>query len=118
MFPLQSTQKNAPGGKSYFLFILVAIAAIGSGLLVQSSKTPPAEQPEFKKTILLPNTKPLVDVNFVDHKGQKFGIEHFKGKWSILFFGFTNCPDICPTTLQTLKQVKSDLPMHGITINW
>jgi len=118
MFPLQSTQKNAPGGKSYFLFILVAIAAIGSGLLVQSSKTPPAEQPEFKKTILLPNTKPLVDVNFVDHKGQKFGIEHFKGKWSILFFGFTNCPDICPTTLQTLKQVKSDLEQANAWHNY
>jgi protein SCO1/2 len=118
MLPLQSTQKPSSGSKSYFLFILVAIVAIGSGLLVQSSKTPPADLPEFKKIILLPTTKPLVDVNFTDHSGKKFGIEQFKGKWSVLFFGFTNCPDICPTTMQTLKQVKADLNQAGVWHNY
>jgi len=118
MLPLQSTQKSATGGKSYFLFILIAIVAIGSGLMVQSSKTPPTITPEFKKTILLPNSKPLVDVNFLDHKGQPFGIEKFKGKWSILFFGFTNCPDVCPTTMQTLKQVKASVEKAGVWHNY
>ncbi|MBL4672373.1 MAG: SCO family protein [Arenicella sp.] len=94
MLPLQSTQKPSSGSKSYFLFILIAIVAIGSGILVQSSKAPPADSPEFKKIILLPTTKPLVDVNFTDHNGKQFGIDQFQGKWSILFFGFTNCPDV------------------------
>jgi len=118
MLPLQSTQKTPSGSKSYFLFIMVAVIAIGSGLLVQSSKTPPADLPEFKKTILLPNTKPLVGVDFIDHNGNQFGIEQFQGKWSILFFGFTNCPDICPTTMQTLKQVKADLNQAGVWHNY
>ena len=47
--------KNSQKGKSYFLFILIAAVAIGSGILVQSSKKPPAELPEFKKIILLLN---------------------------------------------------------------
>jgi protein SCO1/2 len=118
MLPLQSTQKLSSGGKSYFLFILVAVVAIGSGLLVQTSDAPPVDRPEFKKIILLPNTKPLVSVDFTDHNGKPFGVEQFKGKWSVLFFGFTNCPDICPTTMQTLKQVKADLEQAGVWHNY
>ncbi len=118
MLPLQSTKKSATNGKSYFLFILVAVVAIGSGLFVQSSKSPPADLPEFKKAILLPNTKPLIDVNFTDHNGDTFGLEQLKGKWSILFFGFTNCPDVCPTTMQTLKQVKSKVEQAGLWHNY
>lgn len=118
MLPLQLSKQNAPSNKSYFLFILVAIVAIGSGLLVQSSKAPPAKLPEFKKTILLPNTKPLVDIEFTDHLGQEFGFEQFKGKWSILFFGFTNCPDVCPTTMHTLKQVKAQLEQADVWHNY
>jgi len=118
MLPLQASKQNAPSNKSYFLFILVAIVAIGSGLLVQSSKAPPSKLPEFKKTILLPNAKPLVDTSFTDHRGQAFGLEQFKGKWSILFFGFTNCPDICPTTMHTLKQVKAQLEQADVWHNY
>jgi protein SCO1/2 len=32
-----------------------------------------------------------------------------KGAWSLLFFGYTHCPDVCPTTLATLKQVEAQL---------
>ena len=118
MLPLQSTKTKSSSKPSYFLFILVAIVAIGSGLLVQNSKSPPNKLPEFKKAILLPSPKPLVDVNFKDHHGDAFSIEKFKGKWSILFFGFTNCPDVCPTTMQTLKQVKSNLQQSGVWHNY
>ncbi len=118
MLPLQASKQNAPSNKSYFLFILVAIVAIGSGLLVQSSKAPPAKLPEFKKTILLPNPKPLVDIEFTDHRGKEFGLAQFKGKWSVLFFGFTNCPDVCPTTMHTLKQVKAELQQADVWHNY
>lgn len=107
------TFQNSQHGKSYFLFILIAIVAIGSGLLVQNFKQPPAKLPEFKKIILLPTQKELGEVNFTDHKGQDFGLSQFKGQWSIVFFGFTNCPDVCPTTMQTLKQVKQDVNNAG-----
>lgn len=107
------TFPNSQRGKSYFLFILIAIVAIGSGLVVQNAKRPPAELPEFKKTILLPTTKELGEVNFSDHNGNDFGLSQLQGKWSILFFGFTNCPDVCPTTMQTLKQVKQDVSRAG-----
>lgn len=112
------TFPNSQHGKSYFLFILIAIVAIGSGILVQTAKQPPTELPEFKKAILLPTPKEMVAVNFVDHKGQEFGLTDLRGRWSILFFGFTNCPDVCPTTMQTLKQVKQDLANAGVWNNY
>ena len=43
----------------------------------------------------------------MDQKGQAFTEKRLKGKWSFIFFGYTYCPDICPTTLSTLKQVNN-----------
>ena len=42
----------------------------------------------------------------VDTSGRRVGKDVLKGKWSVVFFGFTQCPDICPTTLFELAQVE------------
>jgi protein SCO1/2 len=42
----------------------------------------------------------------VDTSGRTVGQELLKGKWSVMFFGFTHCPDICPTTLFEMAQVE------------
>jgi protein SCO1 len=39
-----------------------------------------------------------------DHAGAPFTQERLQGKWSLLFFGYTFCPDICPITLATIRQ--------------
>jgi protein SCO1 len=49
------------------------------------------------------------DFELVDHRGEAFNLERLKDKWTILFFGFTNCPDICPTTMATLSEMYLDL---------
>lgn len=45
----------------------------------------------------------------LDHKGEKFTQDNFKDKWSLVFFGFTHCPDICPTTLSYLSSWRAKL---------
>lgn len=45
----------------------------------------------------------------VDESGQEFRFEDFKGKISLVFFGFTLCPDVCPTTLAQLSRLKTEL---------
>lgn len=40
-----------------------------------------------------------------DHLGQPRSLENFRGKVVTLFFGFTHCPDVCPTSLATMAQV-------------
>jgi protein SCO1 len=50
----------------------------------------------------------------VDTSGRTVDQDVLKGKWSVVFFGFTHCPDICPTTLFELGQVE---PMLGARAN-
>jgi protein SCO1/2 len=57
--------------------------------------------------------RPLPAFALVDQAGRPFGPERLRGRWTFVFFGFVNCPDICPTTLATLAAAKaalSDLP--------
>jgi protein SCO1/2 len=41
----------------------------------------------------------------VDHTGKRFNNESLQGRWSFVFFGYTHCPDVCPTTLSVLNSV-------------
>lgn len=44
------------------------------------------------------------DFELIDDNGQPFTPENLQGKWSMVFFGFTYCPDICPTTMALLNR--------------
>jgi protein SCO1/2 len=46
----------------------------------------------------------FTDFELTDQHGAAFTKEHLKGKWTLLFFGYTFCPDICPITLATIRQ--------------
>ncbi|MEZ5933105.1 MAG: SCO family protein [Alphaproteobacteria bacterium] len=49
------------------------------------------------------------DFELVDQTGSPIADEDFKGSWQLVFFGFTYCPDICPTTLDTVSAVMEAL---------
>lgn len=59
--------------------------------------------------ILLPEPRIIADFALVDQHAEPFSLEQFKGHWSVLFFGFTACPDICPNTLYQLQQVRKQM---------
>ncbi len=46
----------------------------------------------------------IQDFSLRDHNGQPFTKNNLAGKWSLIFFGYTYCPDICPITLATIRQ--------------
>jgi protein SCO1/2 len=43
--------------------------------------------------------------DLVDHTGKAFRNKDLEGRWSFVFFGYTHCPDVCPTTLSVLNSV-------------
>ncbi|SNR26180.1 SCO family protein [Paracoccus sediminis] len=49
------------------------------------------------------------DFALQDGKGQTYTMADFKGRFALVFFGFTNCPDVCPTTMSEVAQVMDDL---------
>jgi len=53
--------------------------------------------------------KPLTAFALTDHKNRVFDFASLKGKWSFLFFGFTHCPDVCPTTLAVLARTRDNI---------
>ena len=57
----------------------------------------------------LPQPQPLADVRFVDESGRETHLADLKGDFTLLFFGFTNCPDVCPLTLAMLAQARADI---------
>ncbi len=63
---------------------------------------------------LFPEPKPLTAFALTDHKNRVFDLASLKGKWSFLFFGFTHCPDICPTTLAVLARARDHIAKNAV----
>ena len=70
--------------------------------------------PEPQVATILPGLLELPNVSLVDAEGQPFATTHLEDRITLLFFGFTYCPDICPITLQTLATASDDLRERGI----
>ena len=100
------------------VFILVALVALVLGLTVNKVLSGKGQGDPTALIdagiILLPQSRNLPSVKMTDQNGQPVAIDELKGKWSLLFFGYTFCPDICPTTLAQLRQIKSELPKEAV----
>lgn len=100
--------------RSIALGAVVAIVALASGILLSRIVFAPAAAPRTLATgTLLTPPKPLPAFELVDHTGAAFDATRLQNRWTLLFFGFTTCPDVCPTTLALLARIEkssSDLP--------
>ena len=68
------------------------------------------KMPQNLEATVLPDARELVGFALSDHDGGPFTPQQIKGHWSFLFFGFTNCPDVCPTALKVMQGVWKTLP--------
>lgn len=85
-----------------FVLFLVLPATLGVWLSIYNHRH--ASVPEDISATVLSEAKALPDFMLKDHHGQTFTKASLMGQWSFLFFGYTNCPDICPITLAVLNQ--------------
>lgn len=86
---------------------LAALSAVLGALLLVMLSQRQAEGPLH--ATLLPQPRELPAFALVDQNGSPFGREAFAGRVSLVFFGFTHCPDICPATLQQLAFARREL---------
>src|SRR6202451_323060 len=91
-----------------FAFLCVTAAAGVAAALIWSHKPPVG----LATGVVLVPSRALADFSLIDNQGRSFGAANLRGHWSLMFFGYTNCPDFCPTTLTTLaameKQLRAD----------
>ncbi len=95
-----------------FVPVAVLAALAGMGVAHFLSGQPRGETAETR-ALVLQAPRPLPEFLLTDHRQQPFGPDRLQGHWTLLFFGFTHCPDVCPTTLNTLAGVTgrlADLP--------
>lgn len=94
-----------------FASFFVGLAIAGAGMFLYLAVDTTERQPTF--STIWPATRALPAFELIDHTGISVGPEYFRGHWSLVFFGFTHCPDICPTTLQMLSIAQKKLNESG-----
>ncbi len=95
------------------LQLIAASALLVSGTGLLSACTPSAPKASFNAIDLTGGKEYGQDFSMPDHLGQRRTIADFKGKVVLVFFGYTQCPDVCPTTLSDLAAVKQKLGAKG-----
>ncbi len=90
------------------LILGVALLAFGLGMYVARSADPGADTPEIQG-FLWPDPPAVDPFTLQKAQGGVLTEGDLRGKWTLLFFGFTHCPDVCPTTLSTLKAARTAL---------
>ena len=58
---------------------------------------------------LIEPARDLGSFNLIDSNEKEFLPQDFEGKWNVLFFGFTFCPDICPITMSMLSRIEKEI---------
>jgi len=91
-------------------FMLLAIA--GAAFLVIQATSDGGKDPEF--ATVWPQARALAEFELTDHTGQPFTQESLRDNSSVIFFGFTHCPDICPATLQKLSMAQKKIMQSGV----
>jgi protein SCO1/2 len=94
-------------------FVGIALLAGIAAALIWRHGAPPME---LATGTYLPHGRDVPDFSLIDDHGRTFGPANLKGAWSMVFFGYTNCPDFCPTTLSTLAALEKRLRASGATV--
>ncbi len=85
------------------LLLVVAV------MLLSSCEKP---LPEFKQLLVYPKKNPITDFSLTHHTGKTFDQNGFKGKWNLIFMGYTHCPDVCPLTLTEIDKIYAKIPQE------
>lgn len=87
------------------------VAALAAGLLAM---WPPSGHTPQIPGFVYPEPRAIPPFKLTQHDGAPFEAATLKGNWSFVFFGYTYCPDVCPTTLAELNRTQQLLEDKGL----
>lgn len=105
---------NDASSRLPLILLIVGLAVLGvvTGVLAwqlyELRQAPPPGQ-RSGTLVELPEPRVIADFRLQDQAGRPFELDDLRGRWSVLFFGYTSCPDICPNTLYQMHQAREAL---------
>lgn len=91
------------------MVVTLSVFSMWAGFQLSRVLESDSDKPPIIEGTILNPARVLTDFKLIDQRRHDFGLEQFKNKWSLIFIGYTNCPDVCPNTLGILKQAYIDM---------
>jgi protein SCO1/2 len=99
---------------SWFLWGLVVVVAALAGFWAAERSANAV--PELTSGTWFPQPRPIEDFALTDEASKPYTLGSLKGRPTLVFFGFTHCPDVCPTTLARLAQIAKQAAIPDLTV--
>lgn len=99
--------------RAWIVACALTAIAVGIGAAVIARMQEPVA---LRAGTALSEPRPIGEFSLVDQHGRPFGRNALENRWSLVFTGFTHCPDLCPTTLALLASVRARVPGDGLQI--
>lgn len=112
-----NSQKNS----YYWLYVIAITVSLLLGFFLGARHL--ESEPAYNNAQLLPAPKMLPDFNLLNQNEMLINTNLWRERWSLVFFGFTSCPDVCPLELQKLAKllrsadVSADLQIVFISVD-
>ncbi len=99
---MDSSSRFSRHSGSILIFSVTILAAVIGQWLYHATQDKAPDLSKLSATVFsTPRT--VTPFSLLDHHGKAFTESSLQGQWSFAFFGYTNCPDVCPSTLTTLN---------------
>jgi protein SCO1/2 len=99
--------------RNVFFVVIILLATISGFIAGQFLFEPQPAAPQVKIRAIVPETPRKLALPTLQRDSGSLDMADLEGKWSLIFFGFMNCPDICPATLNTVAQAKKQFEQAG-----
>jgi protein SCO1 len=102
--------------RTQLVSLIVICLAAAAGLIASLRLHHSSAATDLTTGSRLQPSRQLADFSLIDHQGRVFSNANLRNHWSLVFFGYTNCPDFCPATLSTLAALNKKLKNEQVKL--
>jgi len=108
----QKTPEQKRGIRRTVTIMVIAVAGVIGLQVFNVVREQPLDHESLREqgTVIFEQPRQISDFELMDHNEEAFTPESLEDRWTLIFFGFTHCPDICPMTMVDLSRVMEALP--------
>ncbi|MBK8972373.1 MAG: SCO family protein [Hahellaceae bacterium] len=91
--------------RALIAILAIVVLELIAGIWIFLARNPPAPQIDLPGLTVFSPPERLPKFDLVDHHGRPFANDRLRGHWTLAAFGYTSCPDFCPTTLAEMARL-------------